>query len=176
MNETESQSPDDAELCTLYLLGELEGQSLARFEQRLAELPELADCLEARAELIDDLSRVRMDVAAVPAAHRTPWTTIAATLALAACLAWALLSLRSDLTDSSGVALDASAMEELLIAKTWADDPGTSLDESEALSDAGDEGFFELDDEVDLDSSLSWMVVAMSAGGELLLEGDGNDG
>lgn len=182
--DSSSREADDCEICALYLLGELSPAASAEFEYRLAQSPQLGTLLQSQAELIDEVSRAELAFQPIPATHtdrrrRLSW--LVASAALAACVAWAVFSLRHRFNEAPAALVDAASMvdaatEELLIAKVWAGDTGTLLNEPDDASLADEDPPLELDGEFDVDSALSWMVVAVAAEGSVFVEGDANDG
>ena len=175
----EPLSSDWPETCTLYLLGELTGPQLAEFEHQLTTSPELGELLISQAASIDELSRIECEALPSALANESstlPWQRIASLVALAACLLWALASLRPDQQPSPDPVLSETVDEALLIAKIWVDDPGVNWIESDILATAEEDFPIQLDDEPEVDSALSWMFVAVAADADAVEEEDANEG
>lgn len=181
-----------------YLLGELSPTETADFEAKLEQQPELAEELANQAEMITALaeSPVESNLLSAPphADNRRP----AALVALAVCLAALVIGIwpTSDEQVASTNAVDpvVAAMETdrtsgdsnitdvdseaLLIARAWAEDRTTEslvegiVDEAEAGDDTNDSlAEFTATGDDEMDSTLSWMYIAVSSNME-----EANDG
>ncbi|MCP4890477.1 MAG: hypothetical protein GY904_28245 [Planctomycetaceae bacterium] len=187
-----SSSPDWSHQCTLYLLGELAGQSLTSFEQQLASSPELGEMLIAQAALIEEVSKIKIEPSttrATMSGYR--WKAIATMASLAACVAGALLSVQfhgqpakpqsqveqipSEIQSGPRQVVDTSESESLLIAKVWVGDSGVAATETEIFDTVIEDALFEIEDESEAESAISWMTVAVAAE-NALLDGESNDG
>jgi len=189
-----SSSPDWSHQCTLYLLGELAGQSLTSFEQQLASSPELGEMLIAQAALIEEVSKIKIEPSttrATMSGYR--WKAIATMASLAACVAGALLSVQflgqpakpqsqveqipSQIQSGPREVVDTSESEFLLIAKVWVGDSGVAATETETeiFATVVEDALFEIEDESEAESAISWMTVAVAAE-NALLDGESNDG
>lgn len=173
--------------CLLYLLGELDAEARKRFEDRLANVPELSDALFQQAALITAISRTSvLTTPNLQAAAKTThvyslrhWRWVAAMASVAACVAliFQLVRLVSEpqvvASPRARIAADFAAGpdESLLIAQAWASSHQTlkmETAESELDELAGtpaDEPFELVMDEQpsDIDSTLSWMFVAIAS-------------
>jgi hypothetical protein len=198
---TENQ-PDDLpepngsseEQCWLYLLGELDASKSAEFEQRLATSPELSDQLLRQAELISGLSTIKHQLQVAPAtpSRVSSWSIAVSIMTVAACLAIVVLGVRSrsvekdslasrtpSLSPRGTAAKDPNVSEDLLIARAWADSRRSEVSEDFALADLDSDEALPEDEPSDLDSTLSWMFIAVAANPELDdvgEEGAANDG
>jgi hypothetical protein len=198
---TENQ-PDDLpepngsseEQCWLYLLGELDASKSAEFEQRLATSPELSDQLLRQAELISGLSTIESQLQVAPAtpSRVSSWSIAVSIMTVAACLAIVVLGVRSrsvekdslasrtpSLSPRGTAAKDPNVSEDLLIARAWADSRRSEVSEDFALADLDSDEALPEDEPSDLDSTLSWMFIAVAANPELDDAGDegaANDG
>jgi hypothetical protein len=198
---TENQ-PDDLpepngsseEQCWLYLLGELDASKSAEFEQRLATSPELSDQLLRQAELISGLSTIKHQLQVAPAtpSRVSSWSIAVSIMTVAACLAIVVLGVRSRSVEKDSLASrtpslsprgiaakDPNVSEDLLIARAWADSRRSEVSEDFALADLDSDEALPEDEPSDLDSTLSWMFIAVAANPELDDAGDegaANDG
>lgn len=187
-----SSSPDWSHQCTLYLLGELAGQSLTSFEQQLASSPELGEMLIAQAALIEEVSKIKIE----PSTTRKTmsgyrWKSITTLASLAACVTGALLSVQflgqtakpqsqvkqipSQMQSGPREVVDTSESESLLIAKVWVGESGVAATETEIFTTVIEDALFEIEDESEAESAISWMTVAVAAE-NALLDGESNDG
>ncbi|MEE2937538.1 MAG: hypothetical protein VYA84_16230 [Planctomycetota bacterium] len=187
-----SSSPDGSHQCTLYLLGELAGQSVTSFEQQVASSPELGEMLIVQAALIEEVSKIKIEPSitrATRSAYR--WKSIATLASLAACVTAALLSVQfldqtakpqnqlkqipSQMQSGPRDVVDTSESESLLIAKAWVSDFGVAASETEIFPTVIEEALFEIEDESENESAISWMTIAVAAE-SALLDGESNDG
>ncbi len=189
-------SPDWVHQCTLYLLGELHGQSLTTFERQVANSPELSEVLVAQAALIDDVSKIEIEPWTTPAT--TPatttsvrWKWIATLVSLSACVAVAILSIQyfgqatkpqiqvtqssSQRQSGSQDTVGASESESLLIAKSWVGDSSVAASENEFFAIFTEDALYEVEDETEVDSVISLMAVAVAAEDDST-DGEANDG
>lgn len=194
MNERQSDDvpdpiPDD-ELCFRYLLGELTADKAAQFEQRLATSPELGETLLGQADLINGLSAVQHHRPAVAAtvSQVSRWSIAVSIVAIAACLLVVVLGVRARSADQDALASQqlttrgvpsVDVTEDLLIARAWADSrPLQNSDEYDFADLDGDDSILDSEPS-DVDSTLSWMFIAVSTNPELSdigEQGAANDG
>ena len=163
----------------LYVLGELATDRAAALEQQLESSPELGEELLRQADLIANLSLTLCDAAeatALPSTSRSPLVgpAMASLVALAACIALLVINIQPTSVSQDSVAvlsetspIVASSSEDLLIARAWVDNQFDSV--------ATDIGLVDVDAEVDdlvdamaeepsdIDATLSWMFIAVSA-------------
>jgi len=161
----------------LYLLGELATHQATAFELRLASSPELGRELLRQADLIANLSATTCDtltVTPLPFASRSRFAGpfVASLLAIAACIALFVINIQPHAVSENSVAvlaetspIVATASEDLLIAQAWVDNQFDSVTTEFGWVDP------EVDDLVaaaeepsDIDATLSWMFIAVSAG------------
>ncbi len=163
----------------LYLLGELASNQTAALEQQLESSPELGEEFLRQADLIANLSQTLFDASeASPLPSTSRWPLVgpvmASLVALAACIALLVINIQPNSVSEHSVAvlsetspIVASSSEDLLIAQAWVDNQFDSV--------ATDIGLVEVDAEVDdlvdatleepsdIDATLSWMFIAVSA-------------
>ncbi len=172
----------------LYLLGEYDADQAADFERQLQSSHELADELLRQAELIAGLSQspVISQSPMIPPSvevvdSRLP--LLASVLAIAACIALFVLAVQPGSPDSDRVAsLSNSAQsipsEEILIARAWADSRFDEMLDDGGLADlyVDDALALATDDAEDVDATLSWMFIGVSANIDAHSEDATNDG
>lgn len=168
----------------LYLLGELDAEQAQGFEKQLQSSPQLADELLRQAEVIAGLSQLPATSTHV-LTTRSPLRLVASVLAIAACIALIALGVRTSSPDSGHIAsLSTSSSqpsipsEELLIARAWADSRLDQITTDDVLADLGSDDVlaFTADDAIDMDATLSWMFIGVSASLDVHPAGATNDG
>ncbi len=174
----------------LYLLGELPSDVLADFERQLACSPKLGEELLRQAETIADVSSQQTFPTTsplIPAANDESkrWTFVASLVAIAACLTLVFVGLRRSEPDPQRIAsltgIDdqprADAMEDLLIARAWAESPLT-FDADDYELDESDPAVATVpsDDPADNDATLSWIITALASESETDIPGASEDG
>lgn len=180
--KTTERDAELSEQCVRYLLDQMSEQERTNFEGRLATSPEMGDLLLSHAETIDHLSQAEFSVHPAPFNSETNgfrWMTLATSIALAACIGWALVSLpvsgpTDGTEDTSRIASRLEEDEALLIAKTWADDPAITTDVLVSYED--DNALSEFENSPELDAAPSWMITAMSFDNDSLDGEEENDG
>ncbi len=156
----------------LYLLDELDPDRRAAFEEQLQRSPQLSEELLRQANLITLLSASPTpELAPASIERHSRWPLIASLIGLAACIALVVFSVRPNGPNHDHTALakasstTAVVSEDLLIARAWADghilvqeivgDAGLAdLDEDEVLA---------FEEPADIDVTLSWMFIGVSA-------------
>lgn len=184
--------------CLLYLLGELDQEATLRFERRLADDPGLCEDLLGQANLISAVAGSnRSDSKPDETFHAKQWQGgglersrwIAVLLSVAACLLLVFQVFQADEKPGSRVASgvaresDLYVDESTLIANAWASGQHNLEEGWDPLLEALAEEPFDVasldltsdDQPSDLDSTLSWMYVAVAASLETQTE-EGNDG
>ena len=180
----QTPSHGQSEQCMLYLFGELDADQAAAFEQQLRSSPQLADELMRQSEVIAGLSQ-SVSTTPVVASAPSPVPVLASVLAIATCIVLIVLGVRPSLQERDGMAsLPNSAQqpsvpsEDLLIARAWAashfdlfaEDAGTiDLEFDDPLALASE-------DTADVDTTLSWMFIGISANIDEHSAGATNDG
>ena len=166
----------------LYLLGELATNQTAAFEQRLESSPELGEELLRQADLIANLSLTPYEApqaTALPSTSRSPLVgpVMVSLVAIAACIALLVINIKPNSVFENSVAglsetgpIVAGSSEDLLIAQAWVDNQFDSVTTDFGLVDPEFDDL-EVDDLVDatveepsdIDATLSWMFIAVSA-------------
>ena len=187
-------SDDLKDECLRYLFGECDAIESDAFEQKLASSSSLGDELLRQADTITLLSLRNPTgsdkvTPSRPSQLQASWYREAVIVATCVCLSWFIFVLQTKSTKdrassySKANAVSAqtteakNSSEALLIAKAWANDRSQSYDDS-----AFDDGILVSDDfdlalpspeamEEEIDATLSWMFIAVSADLE-----DANDG
>lgn len=161
----------------LYLLGELAANQTAVFEQRLESSPELGEELLQQADLVANLSVIPCDapkVLLLPSTSRSPHAKpiIVALVAVAACIALLVVNIHPSAVSKNSVAVLAetspavvNASEDLLIAQAWVDNQLDSVATDFAWIDPEPDDLVTdaVEDPSDIDATLSWMFIAVSA-------------
>lgn len=161
----------------LYLLGELAANQIKAFEQRLASSPELGQELLRQADLIANLSAISCDgpkVIPLPSASRSRFARpiMASLVAIAACIALLVVNIQPNSVSENSVAVLAgtppgriSVAEDLLIAQAWADNQFHSVATDFAWVEPGFDDLVAVavEEPSDIDATLSWMFIAVSA-------------
>lgn len=175
----------------LYLLGELDAEQSRHVEAQLEAFPELGEDLLRQADVIAGLSqpacRPTLPRVAESNHQLTRWPLVASMVALAACLAIAIIGFKPGASDqdtvispfgSSARLSESGNAEELLIARAWANHHRTLVDEVSFVESDIDEApaIAAEDDSLANDSTLSWMFIAVSAGSDSHAAGVTNDG
>ena len=162
----------------LYLLGELEAEQTATFEKRLESSPQLGAELLRQADVISTLSMTAPKPLPAPVSIRRAvrWPVVASIVAIAACIAIMMLGARPSTTVPPSIARlsessrsessrdTASVSEDLMIARAWATSQFNEVaDDFGLVYPEFDDSIAVADDSSDIDSTLSWMFVAVSA-------------
>ncbi len=165
MNPNSASAVDDAlrERCLLYVLGELNSQEATAFESRLSDSPELAEVLLEISDSVCLAGSLDLSYVEPHASAKRWWKVVGAVAALAACIviAWVV-----SVDQTNPIAASPETTEDLLIARAWVGDWfGDEDDIAPDMVDIFESSIeVEVDEEVDDDASLSWMVAAVSAG------------
>ena len=169
--ETFDPTLDDAwrDQCLLYLFGELDADQSDEFVRQLESSPELGCELARQAELIEGLAappvlQSNLDPTKISVESPVRWLSFAV-LAMAASIIFAMFMMlpnQSNHVASQVVPVEPS--EELLIARVWVSNQHEGVLKSEFAdmvdTDLGSESLPDVDS--DLDSTLAWMVIAVS--------------
>ena len=183
-NPSSPISEKQRQQCMLYLLGELDTEPSATFQQELESSPELGDELLRQADLITALSQTSQRTVAPAVSTTMRWQIAASIFAvIAASFAFIVLGPQPNSPQRDGITsvavANASVSEDLLIARAWADShPIIDASEDLGFGDSlGDDSIaMAADDATDIDSTLSWMFIAVSANTDSQSSESANDG